>query len=363
MNGADVDARLALCKELTELSGAPGFEHDVRDAMRRHLEPLVDGIETDRLGSLIGKKVGDADGPKIMLAGHLDELGFLVTHITEGGFLRLQPLGGWWEQAMLAQRVTVHTRKGVLTGVVGSKPTHIIPAEERKQSVAMKEMFVDIGVNDRAEAIAAGVRPGDAVVPICPFTVMHNPNYWMAKAWDNRFGCVVAIEVLRRLQGEAHPNVVYAVGTVQEEVGLRGAVTTANAIRPDIAIALDSGVAGDTPNIRPGEAVGKLGHGPTLCLYDRSMIPHKGLRDLIMDTAEAENIPLQYESMPGGATDAGSIHLHGLGVPSIFLGAPTRYIHTAASILHREDLESTIRLVTAVVRKLDRSTVDTLLKY
>ncbi|WP_414694633.1 M42 family metallopeptidase [Paenibacillus sp.] len=357
------DARMALCRELTELPGASGFEHAVRDAVRRHLEPLVDTIEADRLGSLIGRKVGHAEGPRVMLAAHLDELGFLVTQVTEEGFLRIQPLGGWWEQAMLAQRVTVHTRSGVLSGVIGSKPTHIIPAEERKRTVPMNEMFVDIGVSGKSEAVAAGVRPGDAVLPVCPFTVMQNPNYWMAKAWDNRFGCVVAIEVLRRLRDVPHPNVVYAVGTVQEEIGMRGAETSANAVRPDIAIALDVGVAGDTPNIRSGEAAARLGGGPTLCLLDRSMLPHKEFRDLVIDTAEEENIPLQFETMPGGATDAGRLHLHGTGVPSIFLGAAARYIHSAASVLHRDDLEATIRLVTAVVRKLDRSTVETLTRY
>lgn len=354
-----VDQWIEMCKALTDAPGVPGQEEAVRQVMRRYLEPLSD-VSTDNLGSIIGAKTGDANGPRVMLAGHLDEVGFMVTRITDEGFLKFQTLGGWWGGVMLAQPVDVHTRKGVLRGVTGAKPPHILPADERKKVVEPKDIFIDIGVASKAEAEEAGVRPGDMIVPVCEFTVMTNPKYVMAKAWDNRMGCAVAIDVLRALQGVDHPNIVYGVGTVQEEVGLRGAMTTAHAIKPDIGIALDVSVAGDTPGMKPEEAMGKLGQGPVVQLFDASMVPHTGLRNLLMDIAEEEGIPLQVDTMPGGGTDAGRIHLFGAGVPALAIGTPTRYIHSAASIIHRDDYDNTVRLVTALVKRLDRETVERL---
>jgi endoglucanase len=251
----------------------------------------------------------------------------------------------------------VYTRKGSIIGVTGSKPPHILEDEERKKPVEMKKIFIDIGASSRAEAEAWGVRPGDAIVPVSPFTVMHNEQMLLAKAWDNRFGCALAIEVLRQLQNESHPNELYAVGTVQEEEGLRGADTTTHLIAPDIGFALDVGIAGDTPHIEPDEASAKLGKGPLILLYDASMVPHIGLRDLVIDVAEAEGIPLQFDTIPQGGTDAGRIHVFGAGVPSLVVSVPVRYIHSHVSIMHRGDFEQAVRLMVAVVKRLDTETV------
>jgi endoglucanase len=354
-----MDEMLTMMKELTDAPGVPGQEEAVRRVMHRYLEPLGE-VLTDNLGSIVGRKVGQAGGPKIALAGHLDEIGFMVTRITDEGYLKFQTLGGWWEQVMLAQRVEVYTRSGPVIGVIGSKPPHILEAEERKKPMDKKTMFIDIGASSRQEAEEWGLRPGDPVVPVCPFTVMRNEKLLMAKAWDNRFGCALAIEVLRRLQGQAHPNEVYGVGTVQEEVGLRGATTTTNMIAPDIGFALDTGIAGDMPGVNLDEASGKLGKGPVILLYDGSMIPHTGLRNLVIDVAAAENIPLQFDKMPGGGTDAGKMHVFGAGVPSLVVGIPVRYIHTHASILHREDFEQAVQLMVAVIKRLDAETVQQL---
>jgi len=351
-----MDELLSLMKDLTDAPGVSGFEEPVRRVMRRYLEP-VSQVLIDNLGSVVGRKVGQAGGPKVVLAGHLDEIGFMVTRITDEGYLKFQTLGGWWEQVMLAQRVEIHTRNGPVPGVVGSKPPHILKPEERSKPVDKREMFIDVGAFSREEAQAFGIRPGDPVVPVCPFTVMRNPDMLMAKAWDNRFGCALAVEVLRRLKGQAHPNEVYAVGNVQEEVGLRGAVTTTNLIAPDIGIALDTSVAGDMPGVDADAAFGKLGRGPVVLLYDASMIPHVGLRDLVIDVAEAEGIPYQFDVMPGGGTDAGKIHTFGAGVPSIVIGVPVRYIHTHAAILHRRDFEQAAQLLVAIVKRLDAETV------
>lgn len=354
-----MDKTLTMMRELTEAPGVPGQEEAVRRVMRRYLEPLGD-ILTDNLGSIVCRKVGQSDGPKIMLAGHLDEIGFMVTRITDEGYLKFQTLGGWWEQVMLAQRVEIYTRQGPVIGVIGSKPPHILPPDDRKKPIETKDMFIDIGATSRDEALSWGVRPGDPVVPVCPFTHMRNDKLLMAKAWDNRLGCALAIEVLNRLQGQSHPNVVYGVGTVQEEVGLRGATTTTNLIAPDIGIALDTGIAGDMPGVSPDEAESKLGRGPVVLLYDGSMIPHTGLRNLVIDIAEAEGIPLQFDKMSRGGTDAGKIHIFGAGVPSIVIGAPVRYIHTHAAILHYDDFEQTVNLLVAVIKRVDAETVQQL---
>ncbi|MBO2520973.1 MAG: peptidase M28 [Firmicutes bacterium] len=345
-----------LLAELSEAPGVPGFEEPVRAILERRLSGLAE-VSSDRLGSLIARKEGTAASPRIMFAGHMDEIGFMVTSITEEGFLRFQTLGGWWEQVMLAQRVVVYTRKGQLMGVIGSKPPHILSPEERKKVVEKKDMFIDIGAAGKEEAEALGVRPGDPVVPVCPYTPLANPKYVMGKAFDNRVGCALVVEVLRRLQEVPHPNAVYGVATVQEEVGLRGAATSTYAVEPDIAFALDTGIAGDTPGVAPHEAQEKLGKGPAILIYDASLVPHRRLRDFVLDVAEEAGIPVQFEAMPGGGTDAGRMHLFGRGVPSLAIAVPVRYIHSHAGVVHLDDIENTARLMVEVIRRLDAGRV------
>lgn len=353
-----MDEVLTMLKDLTDANGIPGNEREAREVMHKYIAPFADEVEQDGLGSLIAKKVGDANGPKIMVAGHLDEIGFMVTSIDEKGFVKFQPVGGWWEQVMLAQRVTIMTRNGDVPGVIGSKPPHILPPEARKKPVDKKDMFIDIGASSREEAEEFGVRPGDSIVPVCEFTVMKNEKMLMAKAWDNRIGCAIAIEVLRRLKGEQHPNVVYGVGTVQEEVGLRGAKTSAAHIQPDIGFGVDVGIAGDTPGVTEKDALAKMGKGPQILIYDASMIGHKGLRDFVTDTADANEIPYQFDLVAAGGTDSGAIHITANGVPSLSITIATRYIHTHAAILHRDDFENAVKLIVEVIKKLDRKTVN-----
>jgi putative aminopeptidase FrvX len=353
-----LDETLTMLKELTDAKGIPGNEREVREVMKKYIAPFADEITTDGLGSLIAEKVGKEGGPKIMVAGHLDEVGFMITQIDDKGFLRFQPVGGWWGQVMLAQRVTIVTRKGDVTGIIGSKPPHILSPEARKKPVEIKDMFIDIGASSREEATEWGIRPGDMVVPYFEFTVMNNEKMLLAKAWDNRIGCAIAIDVLRLLKGVDHPNVVYGVGNVQEEVGLRGAKTATYKIQPDIGFAVDVGIAGDTPGISEREAMSKMGKGPQVVVYDASLIAHKGLRDLVTDTADEMNIPYQFESIPGGGTDAGSIHLTHNGVPAMAITIATRYIHSHAAMLHRDDYENAVKLIVEVIKRLDRETVD-----
>ncbi len=349
------DSILNILEELTNASGVSGNEGPARAVMIKHIEQYADEVVVDNLGSLIAKK--GQNGPKILIAGHLDEIGFMVTRITDEGFIKFQTLGGWWEQVMSAQRVKVITRKGELIGVIGSKPPHILKTEDRKKPVDVKELFIDIGAKDKKEAEEFGVRPGDSIVPDSKFTIMSNPNLIMAKAIDNRVGCAATIEVFKGIKNKKHNNILYGVGTVQEEVGLRGAQTSVFAVKPDIAFSIDTGLAGDTPGISPDDASSKLGKGPQIFIYDASMIPHKGLRDFVINVAEEENIPFQFSTIPFGGTDAGRFHLYGSGVPSLFIGIPTRYIHTHASIFHRDDYENAIKLLLKLIERLDEKTV------
>lgn len=353
-----LDETLTMLKDLTDAKGIPGNEREPREIMKKYIEPFADEVTTDGLGSLIAKKVGKEGGPKVLVAGHLDEVGFMITQIDDKGFLRFQTVGGWWSQVMLAQRVTIVTSKGDVTGVIGSKPPHILSAEARKKPVEIKDMFIDIGASTREEAQEWGVKPGDMVVPYFEFTVMNNEKMLLAKAWDNRIGCAIAVDVLKQLKGEKHDNVVYGVGNVQEEVGLRGAKTSTNVIKPDIGFGVDVGIAGDTPGVTEKEAMSKMGKGPQIILYDASMVSHKGLRDFVTGVADELNIPYQFDTVPGGGTDAGSIHLANQGVPSLAVTIATRYIHSHAAMLHRDDYENAVKLIVEVIKRLDQDAVN-----
>lgn len=351
-----MDATLQFLKELVEAHGPSGYESDVAGIMSRRLKG-VGTITKDRLGSFICEKTGGAkNGPRVMLAGHLDEVGFLVKSITKEGYVKFLPLGGWWGHVVLGQRLVIRTRQGDVIGVVGSKPPHELRDEDRKKVLEVRDMFIDIGAaSDWDVKKKLDIRPGDPIVPDSPFTVMANPNLLLAKAWDNRIGCAMASETLLALKGQSHPNTVFGVATVQEEVGLRGATTSAHKINPDVAFALDVGIAHDTPGTEGDE---KLGGGPLIVIYDASSIPNRKLLDLVVDTAKRLRIPMQFESVERGGTDAGRIHINAEGVPSIAMGIPARYIHSHVSIIDRRDFDRTVKLLTAVVKQLDRKTVD-----
>lgn len=350
-----IDQTVQFLKELTEAHGIPGYETEIRAVLRSQMGPLG-SLSQDKLGSLICQK-GES-GPKVMLVGHMDEIGFMVTHITKEGFLKFQQLGGWWDQVLLGHRVIIKTHTGDnILGVIGAKPPHLLAAEERSKIVTKKKMYIDIGATSAAEARATGVRPGDAIIPQSRFEVMAGGKTYISKAFDNRIGCAVAIDVLRHFQTASHPNQIFGVQTVQEEVGIRGATTSANIIEPDVAIILESDIAGDVPGIKPEESSVTLGGGPTVLLYDRTMIPNIPLRNLVIDTAEALEIPIQFSHMPGGGTDGGAIHKQGSGVPTVVIGVPARHIHSHGSIIHRDDYDRAVTLVSAVVAKLDEETV------
>ncbi|GGC94119.1 peptidase M28 [Thalassobacillus devorans] len=343
----------ALFKTLTELPGAPGNEHMVRQFMKSELEKYSDEIIQDGLGGVFGVKNGE--GPKVMVAGHMDEVGFMVTQITKNGMIRFQTLGGWWNQVMLAQRVQVITENGPVIGVIGSIPPHNLTPEQRKKPMDVKNMLIDIGADDEEDVKRIGVKPGQQIVPICPFTPMANEKKVLAKAWDNRYGCGLSVELLKELAGESVPNQLYSGATVQEEVGLRGAQTAANMIKPDIFYALDASPANDMSGDE--KEFGQLGKGALLRIFDRSMVTHRGIRDFILDTAESNDIPYQYFISQGG-TDAGRVHISNDGVPSAVVGICSRYIHTSSSIIHVDDYAAAKELLVKLVKSTDQNAVE-----
>lgn len=349
-----------LLEDLCNAPGVSGFEGDVQDILNKELQELGAEIVTDNLGSVIAK-IGNS-GPKVMVAGHMDEIGFMVRLITKDGYLRFSALGGWWDQVLLSQRVAIYGSKGPIIGIIGSKPPHILSPEERNKPVEKQDMFIDIGAFSSEEVESMGIRPGDPVVPVSPFTPMGRDDMFIGKALDNRVGCAISVETLRILKNEGHPNQLYAVGTVQEEVGLRGAQTAGTLVEPDIALAFEVAIAGDTPGVDENKAQARLGKGPVIFLLDRSLIPNLRLRDLTISTAKELGIEYQVDIMEGGGTDAGRISMVHRGVPSLCIGVPVRYIHSHTGVINIQDYYKAIELTSAVVSKLDVETVASIKK-
>ncbi|MEK4714189.1 M42 family metallopeptidase [Sporosarcina sp. FSL K6-5500] len=348
---------LEMFRTLTELPGAPGNEHAVRGYMRGELGKYSDELIQDNLGGIFGVRKGPEDGPRIMVAGHMDEVGFMVSQITDNGMIRFQPLGGWWNQVLLAQRVEIITDSGPVIGVIGSIPPHLLSDEVRNRPMDIKNMLIDIGADDKEDAKKIGIRPGQQIVPVSPFTPMANDKKILAKAWDNRYGCGLAIELLKEVHGEKLPNNLYSGANVLEEVGLRGAAAAATMINPDLFFALDASPANDAAGDK--NEFGQLGKGTLLRIFDRSMITHRGMREFILDMAETHNIPYQYFLSQGG-TDAGRVHTSNEGVPSAVIGICSRYIHTSGSIIHTDDYAAAKELLVKLVKACDKTTVATI---
>lgn len=357
--GDFVTVNETLLIQLTQANGIAGNEGQIRqifkDATKEHAQDYLE----DGLGGVFAQHIGQEDGPRVMIAGHMDEVGFMVSRITEKGFIHFVPIGGWWSQVVLAQQVTITTREGkTFHGVTGAKPPHVLSAEARKQPVDIKDVFIDLGASSKEQILEWGIRPGDMITPYIETQRLNGTPFLLGKAWDNRIGVAVAIEVFNELARTGHETQLFSGANVQEEVGLRGAKVAAHLLRPDISIAVDTGTAGDTPGMTPKEADSELGKGPQVIIYDASMIAHKGLREFVIDVAEEEGIPFQYTFISGGGTDAGSQHVSLDGIPSIAITVPVRYLHSHTSIIHEEDYINTVKLVVALIRRLNNQTVE-----
>ena len=346
---------MGMLKEMSMLNGIPGNERQVRQYMNEKMKDISE-VSFDNLGSIIAKKVGNPDGPRIMVAGHMDEVGFMVTTITKEGYVKFTPAGGWWSQVMLSQQLVITTCDNKeIRAVIGAKAPHILTPEERAKPVEMDKMYLDLGVENKEEAEKLGIKPGDMITPYIEAIEMSNKKYLLGKAWDNRVGCAAAIEVLQNIQDKKHDNIYFGVGTVQEEVGLRGAKTSSHKIQPDIGIALDTTIAFDFPG---GNKNTVLGKGVGIMFKDSSMIGHKGLRDYVVGLCEKENIPYQLTFLERGGTDGGAIHMSHIGAPSISFCLPVRYLHSHTSIVHQDDYDAMVKIVTLLIESLDRETVN-----
>ncbi|MDF2699709.1 MAG: glutamyl aminopeptidase family protein [Haloplasmataceae bacterium] len=344
---------LELFKTLTSLHGTSGFEHDVRKFMNEKLTQYSDEVIQDKLGSIFGVKHCDASGPVVMVAGHMDEVGFIVNKITKNGMLKIQPIGGWSPNVLQSQKLVIHSKKGPIYGVVASTPPHLGGGEKPD----IKTMLLDIGADSEDHVKELGVMKGTQVTPHMDFTFTADNKKIIAKAWDDRYGCGLAIELLKELKDIKLPNTLFSGATVQEEVGTRGAETSANLIQPDIFFALDASPANDITGDKT--EFGQLGKGVLLRIQDRTYVTHRGMREFMLDMAETHKIPYQYFVSPGG-TDAGKVHLSREGVPSILVGICARYIHSHTSMIHIDDYAAAKEMLVKLVKALDATTLKTI---
>jgi endoglucanase len=338
-------------EKLCNACGVTGREEEVRNLMVKFLKPFADKVVVDKMENVVALKKGKKTAPKVMLAAHMDEIGLMVKTITKEGFLQFAKMGGIDDRILLAQKVIVYTKNGPLDGIVGSKPPHIQKEEERKKIVAFDELFIDIGAESKEDAAKKGVKVGDAVGFDQTYKKISDDTV-IAKALDDRVGCAVMIETLKLLQET--DCTIYAVGTVQEEVGLRGAGTAAFSIDPDIGIALDVTVAGDVPGVREFDTSVKMGKGPALTVTDSGLITHPKVLRLLLETAEENKIPYQLETGLMGSTDAARIAMTREGVPSGNVAIGTRYIHSPIGMLSLKDAENSAKLTAAAIQRIQK---------
>ena len=340
--------------DLQQISCAPGissFEEGVASIIREKVQPYSDEIEFDRLGSLIAWQNKEAAGPVMAIATHMDEVGFIVKEIDKNGFIRLQVIGSIWSHMLPGQSLRVITSQGKeYDGIIGSVASHGLPADVRNKVIPLDDLYLDMGVSSDQTLYDLGIQVGDMVVPVCEFTTMNDPKYVRSKAFDNRIGVMIGIEAMKRLKDQIHGPVAFCA-TVQEEPGLRGARTATHATHPDLAIAIDTTLAGDTPM---NQNICALGKGVSLAMIDSNSIAHRGLVRYLEKLAKELNIPFQYSVFNGGGTDSGNIHKSFEGIPNITLSIPIRYMHTNQSIIHLDDVEACIQLLVELFKNCDQ---------
>ena len=353
------DRTQLLLEKLSNAPGPPGAEEPVRAIMVPEMKPFVTTpITYDGTGSVIAQQ-GNT-GPRIMIDAHMDELGGMVRRVTPNGFLTMQMLGGWLDQALVDQRWIIIGSKGPVHAVTGIRDIHIVSAAERTTVFNRDQLYLDIGAKNAAEAAAMGVAPGDPVVPDSPFLALNGTKNYLGKAWDDRIGCAVLLEAIRRTASMSHPNTLVYVATTQEEIGLRGARAASQVVKPEIGIAIEGGITGDTAGARPEESQVKLGAGPGMFLYDSSTIPNRKLVALVRKVATDKNIPLQADLVQGYGDDSAEMQTTNGGTPTINLVVPVRYTHSHNGIVNRQDFDRMVDLVVALLMQLDQKTVNDL---
>jgi putative aminopeptidase FrvX len=352
---AQQDPVIQLLQALADAPGPPGFEEPVRKIMVERMKPFADKITYDGLGSVIA--VQGNSGPRVMVDAHMDELGGMIRRITPNGFLTMQMLGGWLDQALVDQRWIIIGSRGPVRAVTGIRDIHLAPQEERTRVYPRDSIFLDVGAKTEAEVSRLGVEPGDPVVPDAPFFVMNGTSNYAGKGWDDRVGCAVVIEMMRRLASAPHPNQIFYAATVQEEIGVRGAHTASDVIKPEIGIALEGGVVKDAPGTHPEESQVILGAGPGLFLYDSSALPNRKLVAFVKQVAAEKSIPLQLDLVQGYGDDSAEIQKSNGGVPTVNMVVPARYTHAHNGVINRRDFDQMVELMVALLQKLDAAMV------
>jgi putative aminopeptidase FrvX len=351
------DATRDLLEKLSNAPGPPGAEEAVRTIMVQHMKPLsTEPVRYDGMGSVITQQ--GTSGPRVMIDAHMDELGGMVRRITPNGFLSMQMLGGWLDQALVDQRWIILGSKGPVHAITGIRDIHVVPAEDRTRPFPRDMLLIDVGAKDAADATALGLEPGDPVVPDSPFVDMNGTGNYLGKAWDDRVGCAALIEAMQRTAKMPHSNQLFFVATTQEEVGLRGARSAAQVVKPDIGIALEGGIAGDTFAGHPEETQARLGAGPGIFLFDSSAMANRKFVKQVKDIARQHQIPLQLDLVQGYGDDSAEIQESTGGVPTVNLVAPIRYTHAHNGILNRKDFDGLVDLLTNLLVSLDQKTVD-----
>jgi len=349
------DRVVSLLQQLTDTPGPPGFEEPIRKVLVDIMKPLSSSLTFDGLGSIIATQ--GTQGPRIMVDAHMDELGGMIRRVTPRGLLTMQMLGGWLDQALVDQRWIIIGSKGPVRAVTGIRDVHVVPAEERTRVYSRDTLFLDVGAANEADVAAMGIGPGDPVVPDAPFTVMNGTNNYLAKGWDDRVGCGVLVEAMRRLQSLPHANQLLWTITTQEEVGLRGAEAASAIVKPDVAIAIEGGITGDVFPGRAEETQARLGAGPGIFLYDSSALPNRRLTQLVKQTAAEKHIPLQADLVQGYGDDSAEIQRSNGGVPTVNLVVPVRYTHAHNGVMNRKDFDQMADLLVGLLQKLDAATV------
>lgn len=345
----DLSDEIKLLATLSNTFGPSGNEEYVRQILKKELEEYTDEVRVDKLGNIFFFHHGREGYPNVMLAAHMDEVGFIVTFIEDNGFLRFYTLGGITSNILPGQTILLKGDKSPLKGIIGTKPPHIMTTEEQKKIIPMEDLFIDVGAENLKEAEGKGVKIGTLGVFDVEFTELGG-GYLRGKAFDDRAGCTVLVEVFKALKDS--PYTLTAVGTVQEEVGLRGARTAAWQLDPDYGLALEGTFAADVPGSRPDRMSAKLKGGPVITIVDRATITHPTILNTLIKLGREKSIPFQFKKVPMGGTDAGAIHLTKAGVPSGTVAVPCRYIHGPASVMHIDDLRNTTVLVKGFVKAI-----------
>lgn len=338
-----------LLKKICETPGAPGFEQKVRELVIKEVTPLVDEVRVDAMGNVMAIKRGQ-ERKKVMVAAHMDEIGFIVTHIDDDGFLRFHPLGGFDPKTLTSQRVIVHGRKDLI-GVMGSKPIHVMTPEERNKVVPISDYYIDLGM--KKKEVEKLVAIGDPITRERELIEMG--DCVNSKSIDNRVSVFILIETMRELQKENLPYDVYGVFTVQEEVGLRGAISAAHLIDPEFGFGLDVTVAYDVPGANKHETVTHLGKGAAIKILDGSVISDYRMVSYLKKIATDQEIPWQPEILPAGGTDTAGVQRFGKrGSIAGAISIPLRHLHQTIEMAHKKDILNCIRLLKAGLQNLDK---------